>query len=506
MFLRSGQGVLLCSCSLLLCVGARPAARADIGVAVADPTTIGVSPFTHAGHSMIYLSSVCAGSPVRARLCGPGEGGSIVTMYPNFYEGEPYGWNIVPLSLYLQGLYLQGSTDPDARLLYASPHVKQALEAYARGGFLREVCPEGSCGERQHSYWHDLVGSTVDRDIFIYAVHTTPAQDAAVVRWLNDAANVNRYRTLTYNCSSFTQSLINFVFPHAVHRDWINDLGLMSPKAAAHSFTSYALKRPELGFYSMHFAQQPGPMPRAEVARSGTEDGFHMKKYLIPAALIGDHEVAGSFLVAYFLTGRFGLYKQYTRHAVEPPSEHPAARGAGEPAFERAAASASPSAASPETAGSPVTGSPEQWAALEARFAALQAAPDVRAVAPDRGALYPAGFATAGVTVDANGMPWLWGTPSAARPTRKVGLTSANLLAPGSDPELALILMLGRVEYALHAKNHYRETLPELEADWSLLEQARAASARSTKPFGRPSGEREAKRSTGGEAVRPSIP
>ena len=73
------------------------------------------------------------------------------------------------------------------------------------------------------------------------------------------------------------------------------------------SFTHWARKQPALGFYTLHFAQQSGSFPRGGIARSGTEAGIHTKAYLLPAALIGDQEIAGSFFVAYFLTGRFNL-------------------------------------------------------------------------------------------------------------------------------------------------------------------------------------------------------
>jgi hypothetical protein len=33
--------------------------------------------------------------------------------------------------------------------------------------------------------------------------------------------------------------------------------------------------------------------------------------------------------------------------------------------------------------------------------------------------------------------------------------------------------MLGRVGYALRAKNHMRETMDEFRKDWSLLEESR---------------------------------
>jgi hypothetical protein len=464
-------------------------ARADIGVVVDDPTTIGVSWFTHAGHSLVYLSDVCAASPVRARLCRPGEAGSVVSMYPDFHEVKDYAWNIVPLNFYLEGLQTPGD-----RLLYGSEQVKAALELHARVNALYGVCGDHGCPQQPHAYWRDMVAATVDRDMFIYAVHTSRAQDAKIVAWLNDSTNRNRYNSLTNNCSNFTSALVNMVFPHSVHRDLVNDLGMMSPKGAAHSFTHWAARRPELGLYTLHFAQQPGPMPRGGIARSGTEDGFHMKKYLIPAALIGDHEVAGSFFVAYYLTGRFGLYKQYAKYAEPSPLESASPGSApmsSEPAVEDADYVLS--AVSRHSPGSPgslyslyspgsrdqpqthlrgraVLGTPAQWAQARHAFAALVAA-DAQGWKPDRKQTFPRGFAKARAWVDGAGRPYL--TIGAGVEARTVGVSSGDLLSAGSDPLPAYQLMLGRVESELDAKNHYRESIVMFRRDWALLLAAR---------------------------------
>lgn len=565
---RRAPRVALATCALAPLLAA-PSAHADLGVALADPTTVGVSPWTHAGHSLVYLSGVCADTPVHARLCAPGEQGSVVTMYPDFYEDQPYAWNLVPLSL-----YLDGSLQPGNRLLYGSPRAKAALELHARDHFLAPVCTVGACVDAPHRYWHDLSAATIDRDIWVYAVHTTAAQDQAVVDWLNRQPNTNRYNSFTYNCSNFTQSLVNTVFPHSIHRDWLNDLGMMSPKAAAHFFTRYAIKHPELGLYSMHFTQQPGPMPRSGLARSGTEDGIHMKKYLIPAALIGDHEVAGSFFVSYFLTGRFGLYNQYKKYAA-PSLPHPSAPGpeqAGSdqptsarlvpapqpfphnsseplkfadsrnayaiapvayrssftasaavpasasesyslsargtlsslvygPVTPAAPASTQPSASSatppPPTqqAQNSIIGSPQTWTSYRVQFQSLlrtlprpgttalvtPRAPDSpvsqtfggpydAAYTPTRKHPFPQWFATAVVTVDSRGRAWLWAPATPGFPSHAVGLDSTNLLAPASDPALARQLILGRLATMLDAKGHQRETLPEFQQDWALLQ------------------------------------
>lgn len=440
------------------------AAKADIGVVLADPTTVGVSVYTHAGHSLVYLSGVCAASPIRARLCGAGEQGSIVTTYPDFRETRAYGWNLVPLSL-----YLRGSMTPDSRLLYGSRGVKEALEARARDGFFQDVCGDGHCPQVAHSFWRDLVAANVVRDIFIFAVHTTRAQDQAVVDWLNGDPNVNHYNGFTNNCAVFTRSLVNLIFPHSVHRDFPNDLGMMAPKAAARSFTHWALKRPELGFYSMHFAQPPGDLPRSGLAQSGTETAIHMKKYLIPAALIGDHEVAGSFFVAYFLTGRFGLYKEFSHHPTSSiVGLEEDAKAAKE---DRDEAVFSSLEVAVHDARAAVVGTKDDWADYRERFVLLQNSPEVQEFAEHHKNFFPQLFDSGKASVDDGGNPWL--TIEVGGLERRVGVGSGNVMAEESDPELAFQLMLGRVGYVLRAKNHLRETMEEFQKDWVLLEQTR---------------------------------
>lgn len=436
-------------------------ARADIGVVLADPTTVGVSVYTHAGHSLVYLSGVCAASPVRARLCEEGEEGSVVTTYPDFRETQAYAWNLVPLSL-----YLEGSLTPGDRVLYGSRRVKEALEAHAREGFFQDVCADGHCPQIAHSFWRDLVDANAMRDIFIFAVHTTPAQDKAAVEWLNGDANVNHYNGFTNNCAVFTRGLVNKIFPHSVHRDLINDLGMMAPKAAVRSFTRWARRRPELGFYSMHFAQQPGDFPRSAVAQSGTETAIHMKKYLIPAAAIGDHEVAGSFFVAYFFTGRFGVYKEFSRHAssLDTGSEMELPEEGNHDEIQWSYVGTAD-----EQKRSTVLGLRQDWEDYKERFAAIENSAEAKEFAHKR--FFPQQFDNGNVSVDSEGHPWL--TMEIGGSMRRVGISNRNLLAVESDPELAFQLMLGRVGYVLRSKNHLRETMEEFRKDWSLLEEAR---------------------------------
>jgi hypothetical protein len=424
---------------LMAFAGAR-ISRADVGVILADPTNVGASVWTSAGHTSVYLSGVCTESPVRLRLCRPEEQGSMLTTFPNFGERAPYAWNAVPLSL-----YLYGSTDPETAPLYGSPALNRSRESVAAQQAFKEVC-EGACPQIEHAYWRDLVAATTTRDVYIFAVHTTRDQDEAFIARVNALPNQNRYRMATHNCADFSRDMVNLYFPHSVHRDVLNDLGMMGPKTAARSFTRYARRHPELGLYVMHFIQQPGVATRCGTARSGTEEAFHQPKYLLPAAAIGDHEVAGSFFVAYFLTGRFSLQHTYERYASTPDD--------------------------PRADATAITGTSKQWQQYRERFtgAVSDAVDDgtLRNRKELRGLFVELDRETI-PAIDPGGHAWLVWRPG--RPEeRRVGVEWSNVQAPESDPRLARRLLLARMHAELHGPAKARPPLAVFAREWALLE------------------------------------
>ena len=95
-------------CVVLLVLGfvlATPTlSRADIGVIVLEPVgALGF--FTRVGHAGTYFSNICPdGSPIRMRLCVPGENGGVVSKYSPLTEHEDYDWAIVPFEEYMHGL------------------------------------------------------------------------------------------------------------------------------------------------------------------------------------------------------------------------------------------------------------------------------------------------------------------------------------------------------------------------------------------------------------------
>lgn len=89
---------------LIVVLAAATPSRADIGVIVLEPVSA-LGFFTRVGHAGTYFSNICQdGSPVKMRVCLPGEGGGVVSKYAPLSEHEDYDWAIVPFEEYMHGL------------------------------------------------------------------------------------------------------------------------------------------------------------------------------------------------------------------------------------------------------------------------------------------------------------------------------------------------------------------------------------------------------------------
>ena len=300
--------------ALLLCFVCLPA-RADIGVVLNESLDTSVARITGSGHTAVYFSRICADSPVKLRLCGPGEQGSVMSNYTTLGENQPFEWNIVPLSVFVYGV-----EDPRDRPLLGTPEIKKLLEERYREKFLAAYCSGPPCTTSGGAEWREMVGAGLSRSIYIFAVETSVEQDRALIDEFNARPNVNHFNAITRNCANFTKGVVDRYFPGAAHRELLNDFGMTSPKAVARSFTHYALRHPELHLHVLHFAQIPGTIKRSTETRDGTEQLYHSKKLLIPLAVLASHELP-VFPAAYLLTGRFNPEHQW--------EAHPALDGAG---------------------------------------------------------------------------------------------------------------------------------------------------------------------------------
>jgi hypothetical protein len=441
-------------------------AYGDVGVVLNESLDTSLARITGSGHSAVYLSNICADTPIKMRLCRPGELGSVLSNYTTLGEDQPYEWNIVPLSIYLYGV-----EDPQNRPIFATEKIKKALEERYREKYLSPYCAGKFCRTSNDAEWREMVGATLSRSIYIFVVDTTVEQDLQLIQEFNSLPNVNHFNGVTHNCATFTERVVNTYFPHATSADYINDFGMTSPKAIARSFTHYAKKHPEAHFRVLHIAQVPGTIKRSSEARAGTEQLYHSKKLLVPMLIFADHELP--FVAAsYLLTGRFSPEREL--------EEHPSAQATDINYQIRQAKSEKDDARAQELEAvegeerAQIVGTSEEWKQYRAEFDSIIEEAVSEQIFPDRADLHHV-FKR----LDQQGTPRisaggaLWLDISYHGETLTLGLSASNVFASGTDPRLEYELVLARTDYVLRSPKHSRETMLEFKHDWALLQSAR---------------------------------
>jgi hypothetical protein len=459
---------------LLVClVSSR--ASADVGVVLNESLDTSVARITGSGHTAVYFSRICPASPVKLRLCQPGEQGSVISNYISLGEDQPFEWNIVPVNVYLYGV-----ENPRYRPIVGSERIKHVLEERYRENYLSEYCASESCKTSHKAEWREMVAATIERSMYMFVVNTTVEQDLALIEQFNAEDNENHFNGMTRNCADFTRRIINTYFPNATGPDYINDFGMTSPKAIARSFTRYAHRHPGSGFRVLHFAQVPGTIKRSSECRGGTEQLVRSKKLLVPMLIFADHALP--FVAAsYILTGRFNPQRELEEHPTieATQAEHQIKLAKAENNHARAEELQSDKDQERDR----MVGTPEEWKQYRAFFAYI--------LAESAGKQSPTGSLTgslktngslkqffrrlddAGIPVaDHNGA--LWMEFSDGDELSRIGLSVNNVLSSGTDTDLGYQLVLARVGHVLKSPKHSRESMVEFRKDWKLLESVRA--------------------------------
>lgn len=250
--------------------------------------------FTATGHAAVYLSSVCAETPVVLRRCAPGETGVVLSRYDGV---NGYDWIAIPLIPYLYAV-----ERPEDVPLFADAKLTAFLRDRYRRKYLEDVAPDAKNGETPGGNWYELVGSSYDRTIYGYEIQTSPEQDEALIRKLNSSRNVSHFRLLRRNCADFAKDILNFYFPNTLHRSIVADAGITTPKQMAKLLSRYSQRHPQLGFSRLVIAQVPGSMPRSTAVHGVVESFFKAKKYIVPSA-VASPIFAGCVAAVYVGTG-----------------------------------------------------------------------------------------------------------------------------------------------------------------------------------------------------------
>jgi hypothetical protein len=177
---------------------------------------------------------------------------------------------------------------------------------------------------------------------------------------------------------------------------------------------------------------------------------------------------------SYALTGRFNPEHEFEQHAtvreVELDREITAAKE--DDALEDAELAKLEEAKRAERIS--IVGSDEQWEHYRAQFESMLAAAVEDRTIASRDAL--SRFAkelgeNGQPSLDKNGAPWLEIQQDGR--TARVGISPANLFAPGSDRALAYKVMLAHIWETLKSPARQRETMPEFTEAWNLMQLAR---------------------------------
>jgi hypothetical protein len=288
---------------LVLAIGANRA-QADATLLMEEPYgEFGF--FNPTGHSAVYLNHVCAESPVKLRACRPDEHGVVISRY---HRIDGFDWVAIPLVGYLYAVD-QVKDIPSS----ADAELESRLRDEYRRKHLLQIAPNisGKWGDIPKGNWIQLVGASYDRKIYGFQIGTTSQEDRNLIAFFNKKRNVSHFNLLFHNCADFSRNLLDHYYPHAVHRNFLVDFGLTTPKQDARSLTKYAKRHPELAFSTFVVPQVPGTIARSKPTDGILESLVKSKKYAAPLVLVSPELMAGMVTV-YFIDGRF-----------QPPAQDP---------------------------------------------------------------------------------------------------------------------------------------------------------------------------------------
>src|SRR5579871_5355477 len=133
--------------------------------------------FTATGHAAVYLSGVCAETPVKLRRCAPGENGVVISRYDGV---AGYDWLAIPLIPYLYAV-----NRPEDVPLFSDAKMTLFLRDRYRRTYLEMIVPDVKDGGAPGGNWYELIGSSYDRAIYGFQIDTTAARGRALIDKLN---------------------------------------------------------------------------------------------------------------------------------------------------------------------------------------------------------------------------------------------------------------------------------------------------------------------------------
>ncbi len=297
---------------LFFCLGSIPHAQAGATLLLEEPYSYDGA-FAGTGHVAVYLSNVCAESPVILRRCDAGESGVVLSRYHGI---AGYDWIAIPLIPYLYAV-----DRPEAVPLFADEKLVAFLRDQYRRDYLEALAPDRADGGTPAGNWYEMIGSAYDRTIYGFEIETSPEQDALLINKLNSQPKRERYNFVKSNCADFVREVVDFYYPHALHRSLIGDLGVTTPKQIAKMMVKYSHKHPGLKSSDFLVPQVPGSLKRSTTVHGILESVMAAKKYMVPLVVLHPY-IGGGLLVEYFGHRRFDPARNALVYSVDSVDSH----------------------------------------------------------------------------------------------------------------------------------------------------------------------------------------
>ncbi len=294
------QRLLLAVAAVLVC---QSIARSDATLFVQEPYGI-FGAINPTGHASIYLSRVCAETPVILKRCSAGEFGTVISRYSKI---GGYDWIAIPLIPYLYAV--EDLADVPA---YANAEVVAALRDEYRHEHLRGIIPDRRDGKIPKGSWVELVGAAYNRKLYGFTITTSEEQDNQLISVFNARKNKSHFNLFYNNCADFSRKILNTYYPGAIRRNYIAEAGITTPRQVVKCLLAYSKEHPEFPVSSFFLPQIAGSR-RPSHRLDGVSEGFvRSKKYILPLAAFHPW-VAGSIFAIYMANGRFNV----AQHATE---------------------------------------------------------------------------------------------------------------------------------------------------------------------------------------------
>jgi hypothetical protein len=214
------------------------------------------------------------------------------------YDGvRGYDWIAIPLIPYLYAV-----ERPEDVPLYADTKTVAFLRDRYRRKHLKDVVPDLPNGGTPGGNWYELVGSSYDRTTYGFEIETSGEQDEALIFKLNSSPNRSHFHLLTRNCADFAKDVINLYQPKTLHRSYVADVGISTPKQMAKALVQFSAAHPELRLSRFIIPQVPGNIARSKAVHRVVGSFFESKKYIVPSAVVSPI-FAGCVAAVYFGSG-----------------------------------------------------------------------------------------------------------------------------------------------------------------------------------------------------------